>query len=179
MAHFALLDQDKNVMKVIVVNNNVITDENGVEQESLGVEFCRKLYNLPNSDFKQTSYNTRSGVYYTPSNDTSVPPSVDPDQSKAFRKNFASVGMKYDESLDAFVCNKPLNNPSWIFDEPTGSWIPPVDFPSVLEINATRADIFWVESETRWEGAASSDDKSNGFVATHYWDSSSSSWTEK
>ena len=36
MAHFALLDQDKNVMKVIVVNNDVITDENGVEQESLG-----------------------------------------------------------------------------------------------------------------------------------------------
>ena len=46
MAHFALLDQEKNVMKVIVINNAVITDENGVEQEALGVEFCRKLYNL-------------------------------------------------------------------------------------------------------------------------------------
>ena len=178
MAHFALLDQDKNVMKVIVVNNDVITDENGVEQESLGVEFCRKLFNLPNSDFKQTSYNTRAGVYYTPSNDGNAP-AVDPDQSKVFRKNFASVGMKYDESLDAFVCNKPLNNPSWIFDEPTGAWVPPVDFPSVNEINATQADIFWNESETRWEGAAFTEDKSNGFVATHYWDSASSSWTEK
>ena len=178
MAHFALLDQDKNVMKVIVVNNNVITDENGVEQESIGVEFCRKLFNLPNSDFKQTSYNTRAGVYYTPSNDGSAPV-VDPDQSKVFRKNFASVGMKYDESLDAFVCNKPLNNPSWIFDEPTGAWVPPVDFPSVNEINATQADIFWNESEARWEGAAFTENKSNGFVATHYWDSTSSSWTEK
>ena len=90
MAHLALLDQDKNVMKVIVVNNDVITDENGVEQESIGVEFCRKLFNLPNSDFKQTSYNTRAGVYYTPSNDGNAP-AVDPDQSKVFRKNLEKL----------------------------------------------------------------------------------------
>ena len=179
MAHFALLDQDKNVMKVIVVNNNVITDENGVEQESLGVEFCRKLYNLPNSDFKQTSYNTRAGVYYTPNNDNSSAPVVDPDQSKAFRKNFASVGMKYDESSDSFIVRQPLNYPSWVFDEPSGSWRPPVDFPSVTEIDSKKADIFWIESETRWEGAAFTEDKSNAFVSTHYWDDSSSSWVAK
>ena len=178
MAHFALLDQDKNVMKVIVVNNSVITDENGVEQEFLGVEFCRKLFNLPNSDFKQTSYNTRVGIYYTPG-DNITAPVVDPDQSKAFRKNFASVGMKYDESSDSFIVRQPLDNPSWIFNEPTGSWTPPVDFPSVVEINSIQADIFWIESEARWEGAPFTTDKNNGFVATHYWDTSSSSWIEK
>jgi hypothetical protein len=178
MAHFALLDQDKNVMKVIVVNNSVITDENGVEQEFLGVEFCRKLFNLPNSDFKQTSYNTRAGIYYNQS-DNITAPVIDPDQSKVFRKNFASVGMKYDEALDSFVGNRPLNSPSFIFNEVIGAWVPPVDFPSVTEINAKKADIFWIESETRWEGAAFTEDKSNGFVATHYWDTSSSSWIEK
>ena len=179
MAHFALLDQDKNVMKVIVINNEVITDENNVEQESLGVQFCKELFNLPNSEFKQTSYNTRAGIYYTPSNDASVPPVVDSDQSKVFRKNFASVGMKYDEASDAFVYNKPSNNPSFIFNDPTGSWMPPVEFPNVTEIDAVKADIFWVESEARWEGAPFTTDKSNGFVATHYWDTSSSSWIEK
>jgi hypothetical protein len=178
MAHFALLDQDKNVMKVIVVNNNVITDENGIEQESLGVEFCRKLFNLPNSDFKQTSYNTRAGIYYTPG-DNITAPVKDPDQSKVFRKNFASVGMKYDETLDAFVQNQPLNFPSFVFNKSGGYWEPPVDFPNITEINSTKLDIIWMESETRWEASFISADKNNALETTYYWNSDNSSWIEK
>ena len=32
MAHFALLDDNKNVVRVVVVANQVLLDENGVEQ---------------------------------------------------------------------------------------------------------------------------------------------------
>ena len=178
MAHFALLDQEKNVMKVIVINNAVITDDNGVEQEALGVEFCRKLYNLHNSDFKQTSYNTRAGVYYTPGNDSVTPPSVDPDQSKAFRKNFAAVGMKYDEARDAFVARQPLNFPSHVFNEFGGYWEPPVAFPNVVEIDNKILDIFWDESNIRWQARFISDDKSNEQAFSHYWNPDNSSWVQ-
>ena len=40
MAHFAQLDLNNLVTQVIVVSNNEIQDENGLEQESKGIEFC-------------------------------------------------------------------------------------------------------------------------------------------
>ena len=39
MAHFAQLDDNNIVTGVFVVNNDIITDENGDEQESLGQTF--------------------------------------------------------------------------------------------------------------------------------------------
>jgi hypothetical protein len=39
MAHFAKLDENNIVTKIVVVNNSVITDVNGIEQEQLGVNF--------------------------------------------------------------------------------------------------------------------------------------------
>ena len=45
MAHFAKIDENNAVIKVVAVSNNVITDENGVEQESLGIEFLKKDLN--------------------------------------------------------------------------------------------------------------------------------------
>jgi hypothetical protein len=43
MAHFAKLGTGNIVEKVISINNAVITDVNGVEQEQLGVDFINKL----------------------------------------------------------------------------------------------------------------------------------------
>lgn len=39
------------------------------------------------------------------------------------RKNFAGIGYKYDEKLDAFISPKPLNAIG--FDEETCTWIMP------------------------------------------------------
>ena len=44
MAHFAQLDAYNNVVKVHVVANPVITDDDGKEQEQLGVDFLRDLW---------------------------------------------------------------------------------------------------------------------------------------
>lgn len=71
----------------------------------------------------KTSYNTRGGIHYEPNSDT---PS--PDQSKSLRKNFAGIGYSYDVTLDAFIPPKPY--PSWILDEQTGLWNPPVPMPT-------------------------------------------------
>jgi hypothetical protein len=53
MAHFARVE-DGIVRQVIVVNNEVILDENNVEQESIGAQFCQDTFG---GTWVQTSYN--------------------------------------------------------------------------------------------------------------------------
>lgn len=55
MAHFAKIENGI-VSQVIVVNNEVILDENFVEQESIGAEFCHNLFG---GEWVQTSYNAK------------------------------------------------------------------------------------------------------------------------
>jgi len=103
MAYFAKLGTGNIVENVISINNSVITDSNGVEQEQLGVNFINKLYNTRDV-WKQTSYNNN------------------------FRKNFAGVGYQYDQQRDAFIAPKPYN--SWILNEQTCNWESPVAYPT-------------------------------------------------
>ena len=44
MAHFAELNQNNEVLRVIVVANEDTSDQNGVEDETIGVAFCKKLF---------------------------------------------------------------------------------------------------------------------------------------
>ena len=82
MAHFAEIDKDNKVIRVIVVNNEVITDEDGQEQEQLGIDFCKSLYGEETA-WVQTSYNANSkGLYagvathYDPEKTEFVNPSI-------------------------------------------------------------------------------------------------------
>lgn len=56
MAHFAKIGSGNIVEQVIVINNDVITDANGQEQEQLGKDFINNLYGT-NDAWVQTSYN--------------------------------------------------------------------------------------------------------------------------
>ena len=76
MAHFARI-QDNIVREVIVINNEVIIDSNGVEQEQLGIDFCKSLYGQ-DTEWVQTSYNGN------------------------FRGKYAGVGDMYDAENDIF-----------------------------------------------------------------------------
>jgi hypothetical protein len=102
MAYFAKIDENNIVINVIAVNNKVITDANGVEQEQLGVDFINNIYNTTDV-WKQTSYNS------------------------TFRKNYAGLGFTYDQTRDAFIAPKPFN--SWILNENTCKWEAPVARP--------------------------------------------------
>jgi len=102
MAYFAKLGTGNIVENVISINNSVITDSNGVEQEQLGVDFINKLYNTRDA-WKQTSYNNN------------------------FRKNYAGIGFQYDQQRDAFIAPKPFN--SWILNEDTCRWESPILYP--------------------------------------------------
>jgi hypothetical protein len=44
------------------------------------------------------------------------------------RKNYAAVGYRYDDELDAFISPQPF--PSWILDQEKAQWKPPVPHPT-------------------------------------------------
>ena len=100
MAHFAELNENNEVLRVIVVANPELIDENGDEQESLGVAFCTQLFG---GTWKQTSYNNN------------------------MRKNFAGIGFTYDGERDAFIPPKPYA--SWALNETTCQWEAPTAMP--------------------------------------------------
>ena len=99
MAHFAEIDDDGTVLRVIVVNNDVIKDADGVEQEQLGKDFCQNLFG---GTWVQTSYNNN------------------------FRKRYAFMGGKYDSGNDVFLFPQPF--PSWTLDS-NYEWQPPTPYP--------------------------------------------------
>ena len=99
MAHFAELNSDNIVTRVLVLDNGMITVD-GTEVESQGVQI---LTDLHGGTWKQTSI------------------------SASFRKNFAGIGYEYDEDLDAFIPLKPYD--SWVLNTSTCQWNAPVDHP--------------------------------------------------
>lgn len=101
MAHFAELDENNVVTRVIVVANKDTADANGNEVESIGVAFCQRLFG---GNWKQTSYHGN------------------------IRKNYAGIGYTYDAAIDAFVPPKPY--PSWVLNPDTAQWEAPVPMPT-------------------------------------------------
>jgi hypothetical protein len=66
MAHFAKIENNT-VTQVIVVNNEVLLDENGIEQESIGAQFCQDIFG---GTWVQTSYNAKMRGKYAGPGDT-------------------------------------------------------------------------------------------------------------
>jgi len=70
------------------------------------------------------------------------------------RKNFAGVGYKYDEALDAFILPQPY--PSWTLNNEY-TWIPPVPVPSdAVHINLDNSITgtkfyIWNEDIVNWQ----------------------------
>lgn len=100
MAHFAQIDENNTVLRVIVINNSELLDGNGVEQETIGKDFCQTLFN---GTWVQTSFNGN------------------------MRKNFAGGGYTYDSVRDAFIPPQPYA--SWGLDTTTCLWEAPIEYP--------------------------------------------------
>ena len=114
MASFAKLNLENVVTTVVSVVNEVIKDSNGIEQESIGIQFLKNLYNEPNANWKQTSYNTHGNIHSL--------------GGTPFRKNHAGIGFTYDSQRDAFIPQKPFN--SWILNETICIWEAPIAYPN-------------------------------------------------
>ena len=80
MSHFAQIDENNIVTRVIVIEQDVV--DTG-------------LFGEPSS-FVQTSYNTRGGVHLL--------------GGTPLRKNYAGIGYTYDLGRDAFIPPKPFNS---------------------------------------------------------------------
>ena len=133
MATFAKIGPDSKVITVISVHNDVLKDVNGTEQEALGIDFLTKL--TGHSNWKQTSYNTHSGVHLL--------------GGTPFRKNHAGPGNTYDEERDAFIKRKPYD--SWVLDEATCKWEPPIPYPDEGVFPFPEKRYEWNEEITNWE----------------------------
>lgn len=135
MAHFAQIDDNNIVLQVLVIDQAEIDTGNWGDP----------------AKWIQTSYNTRGGVYYTPGTNT-----PDPDQSKAFRKNYAGVG-------DTWLPNGPQGGgftppqpyPSWAMDPFSYLWVAPVPLP----IPNSPPFYVWDEDTLSWK--LQNDDTSN------------------
>ena len=78
MAHFAELDENNIVIRVVVVSNNDMKDKWGKERELIGIAFCQALFGT-DTKWVQTSYNGKT------------------------RGKFAGIGDAYDPILDQFI----------------------------------------------------------------------------
>ena len=104
MAHFAEIDENNVVTRVLVVSN---------DQEDRGHDFLSNDLGLGGTWLK-TSYNTVGGVHSN--------------GGTPFRKNYAGIGFTYDSDRDAFIPPKPFN--SWNLNEDTCLWDSPVPYPT-------------------------------------------------
>lgn len=104
MAHFAEIDENNVVIRVLVVDN---------EHENRGEEYLSIDCGL-GGKWVQTSYNTFLGKHKN--------------GKTQFRKNYAGPGMIYDEERDAFYTPQPY--PSWVLNEEICNWEAPVPLPT-------------------------------------------------
>lgn len=103
MSHFAEIDENNVVIRVLVGDNSLPDEGKSWFEENLGGRWV------------QTSYNTRGGVHSL----GGVP----------LRKNFAGEGYTFDEERDAFIPPRPFD--SWTLNEETCNWDPPVPMPGI------------------------------------------------
>lgn len=106
MAHYAFLDENNIVTEVIVGRDEDEVVDGVTDWEAYYGEFRGQTC-------KRTSYNTLGGQHAG--------------DDAPYRKNYAGIGYTYDDTLDAFIPPQPY--PSWVLDEDTCLWEPPVTYP--------------------------------------------------
>jgi hypothetical protein len=99
MAHWAEIDENNIVIRVLVTDNDAPNEGYDWLVDNLGGTWI------------QTSYNTLGGIHLL--------------DGTPLRKNYAGIGMTYDETRDAFYGPKPEGD-YWVLDEETCHWINPI-----------------------------------------------------
>ena len=121
MAHFAKIDENNIVTTVNVVDNINLLNEDGVEEEAVGIAYLNNMFN-DGSTWVQTSY------------------------SGSKRKHYAGIGYTYNEALDAFISPKPYD--SWTLNEDTCNWEAPVACPAE---DISPKTYHWNEDTQAWD----------------------------
>jgi hypothetical protein len=119
MAHFAELDENNIVIRIIVVHDNECKDQDGNESEVIGALFCHKLLG---GRWIQTSYNNR------------------------IRKQYAGVDSVYNADADVFILPQPY--PSWTLDK-NYDWQPPTPKPTKGFWSWNEQKLSWIQIEEK------------------------------
>jgi hypothetical protein len=121
MAHYAFLDENNIVTEVITgVDEDIVQTDLDGSQVGGSSEAWETWYgNFRGQVCKRTSYNGN------------------------YRKNYAGTGYTYNEDRDAFIPPKPFE--SWVLDENTCFWNPPVPYPTDGKMYT------WNEEELKWK----------------------------
>ncbi len=159
MAHFAKLDENNVVTKVVVVGNDIPTANGPLGENDMhpdGEAWCAQTLG---GVWKQTSYNAN------------------------FRNKFACKGNIYNSDLDIFTCAQPYSD--FTLNPATGNWEGPVPAPNQFEyqfqgqideegtigtVTGIIIRISWNTAEQRWEGVDMAGDN-------HIWDPNTSTWS--
>jgi hypothetical protein len=127
MAHFAEIDSNNKVRRILVACNQDIANNGGELSEQAAKHF-ETIAPLSSNGVKwvQTSYNHN------------------------FRKQYAGEGDVYDSVKDIFIKIQPY--PSWILDS-NNDWKCPIPHPSIITYgNNMPYSIDWDEPNQRWIG---------------------------
>jgi hypothetical protein len=129
MAHWAELDSNNIVTRVLVGDNN----------DPAGDEGYQWLIDNLGGTWVKTSYNAVAGKRRNPETNEIV-------DEPGFRKNYAGIGYSYDSGRDAFIPPKPFN--SWVLNEETCVWDAPVAYPNDGKLYT------WNEENLAWDEVA-------------------------
>ena len=131
MAHFAELDGNNIVKRVVVVGNDVTTAAGPLGNNDMHVDgetWCVNFFK--GGTWKQTSYNNN------------------------FRKQYAGKGYTFDAAKDKFISPQP--HASWSLDG-NDDWQAPVTYPNDTEDKV----ISWDEAGQKWTAQDHSDPVNN------------------
>lgn len=126
MAHWAEIDENNTVTRVLVGDNN----------DPAGDEGYQWLVDNLGGTWVKTSYNAIGGKRRDPETNEIT-------EEAGFRKNYAGIGYTWDSSRDAFIPPKPFN--SWILNEDTCLWDAPTPMPTDGQLYR------WVEEDLNWQ----------------------------
>tara|TARA_R100001126_G_C4874614_1_gene175189 strand:+ start:1367 stop:1825 length:459 start_codon:yes stop_codon:yes gene_type:complete len=151
MAHFAELNSDNEVIRVVVISNDDVIANGGDYSSQVETFVSNLIPHLENGvAWKQTSYNNNQ------------------------RKQYAGLGYTYDATKNKFILPKPFD--SWSLDS-NDDWIAPVTYPNVNKISSDAVSIIWDEDNQKWLGKTFTGE--NLQTETNYeWDASGLSWSE-
>ncbi len=145
MAHFAELDENNVVLRVVVVGNDIPTSAGPLGENDMHVDgetWCAKFFKTETNTWKQTSYNAN------------------------FRKHYGGKCFTYDAEKDVFISPQPY--PAWTLDS-NGDWQPPLAKPTI--VNDGQDPVVWeylivwnddkyqADNTKGWEAAKSNDFK--------------------
>jgi hypothetical protein len=150
MAHFAELDKNNVVLRILTACNQDIAIHGGeLSEEAANYFGTYNKFSENGVRWVQTSYNNN------------------------FRKQYAGIGYTFDFTKDKFITEQPFA--SWSLDA-NDDWQAPVAYPTVTTYGGPDEEgrypkylILWDESNQKWTGK---DEQNNEFV----WIPSSLSW---